>query len=301
MALANRVEAAAPLARAAVKPVRVAKERLNTLAAGFYAVFNENKILAAEFPAKHAARCDVELRRITTVTRVPETGGAGQGERASCHPCRTAGALPVVSWQHGTILSFDQVPSNLMRLEDDSYDLQDNVDSIETLFNIQRFAGNGYAVIAADYLGKGLYRNGRVEAYAVKRASVQCCTDVLQAGTAELRRLGHRPSALFLNGWLQGAVNTQWLKQELQRRGVKVTATATQSRFNNFVETFRFWLDPSFYVRASGGSAYPPTPEWLTPCLVVLPGSYRQYYRLDNLFETAIKPQHRCFRGELLA
>lgn len=295
-AFALRVEASPPRHTAdAANPVRVTKERLNKLAAKFYSVFNENKILAAEFPAKHAARFDVELRRITTFTRIPETGERVKVSGLLAVPAGQRGAVPLVSWQHGTILSFDQVPSNLTRLADESYNPQDNVDSIETLFNIQRFTGNGYAVIAADYLGKGPYRNGRGEAYVVKGATVRCCMDVLQAGTAELNRLGMRPSALFLNGWSQGAVNTQWLKQELQRRHVRVVATATQSPFNNLAETFHYWVDPSFYIRASDSGSYTLPPVWITPCIIVLLGSYRQYYGLNNLFETAIKPQHRAF------
>lgn len=202
--------------------------------------------------------------------------------------------MPVISWQHGTILSFDQVPSNLIQLENESYELRDNVDSIETLFNIQRFAGNGYAVIAADYLGKGPYRNGRDEAYVVKDASIRCCLDVLQAGLLELRKLGIRQSAMFLNGWSQGAVNTQWLKQETQRRGIKVAATATQSPFNNLPETFRYWVSPKSFI-PSTDTSYPLPPVWITPCIIVLLGSYRRYYGLTDLFKSTIKPQYLAF------
>jgi len=219
-------------------PVRVSKERLNALATKFYSVFNERNILAPISVEKHSARFDVELRRITTFTRVPETGERVKISGLLAVPAGKHGSLPVISWQHGTILSFDQVPSNLTRLEAESYELHDNVDSIETLFNIQRFAGNGYAVIAADYLGKGPYRNGRGEAYAVKDATVQCCLDILKAGLLELGKLGLRKSTLFLNGWSQGALNTQWLKQEMQRRRIKVAASATQSPFNNLPEAF---------------------------------------------------------------
>ncbi|WP_199752162.1 twin-arginine translocation signal domain-containing protein [Bradyrhizobium sp. RP6] len=135
--------------------VRISKERLNTLAAKFYAVFNEGSILPTSFADKHAARHNVELRRIVTSTRIPETGERVKVSGLLAVPAGARGALPVLSWQHGTILSFDQVPSNLLRLADQTYELRDNVDSIETLFNIQRFAGNGYAVVAADYVGKG--------------------------------------------------------------------------------------------------------------------------------------------------
>jgi hypothetical protein len=276
------------------EPVRVSRERLNALAAKFYATFNEGSILAADFPDKHSARFDVDLRRITTFTRLPETGERVKVSGLLAVPAGKHGPLPVISWQHGTILSFDQVPSNLTRLESVGYELRDNVDSIETLFNIQRFAGNGYAVIAADYVGKGPYRNGRGEAYAVKGATIQCCLDVLNAGLLELGKLGLRKSALFLNGWSQGALNTQWLKQEMQRRGIKVTASATQSPFNNLPESFHYWVAPKSYI-ASTDNAYPMPPAWITPCLVVLLGSYRRYYGLNKLFDTAIKPQYRAF------
>ena len=274
--------------------VRVSRERLNALATKFYSVFNENNLLGPISVEKHSARFDVELRRITTFTRVPETGERVKVSGLLAVPAGKHGSLPVISWQHGTILSFDQVPSNLTRLEAESYELRDNVDSIETLFNIQRFAGNGYAVIAADYLGKGPYRNGRGEAYAVKDATVQCCLDILNAGLLELGKLGLRKSTLFLNGWSQGALNTQWLKQELQRRRIKVAASATQSPFNNLPESFRYWVNPKSCI-PSTDTAYPMPPAWITPCLVVLLGSYRQYYGLNRLFDTAIKPQYRAF------
>ncbi len=281
-------------AQSAVPRVHVSKERLDSLASTFFAAFNEGSVLGPFSPGRHAARYDVELSRISTLTRVPETGEPVEVSGLLAVPAGHSGPLPVVSWQHGTILSFDQVPSNLIRLASESYALRDSVDSIETLFNVQRFAGNGYAVIAADYLGKGPFREGRGEAYAVKDATVRCCLDVLQAGVRELEKSGLRPSSLFLNGWSQGALNTQWLKQDLQRRGITVAASAAQSPFNDLPETFHYWSDPPSFI-PSTETSYPPPPAWIVPCLIVLLGSYRRYYGLTDLFETAIKPQYRAF------
>ncbi|WP_316233609.1 lysophospholipase [Bradyrhizobium sp. SZCCHNPS2010] len=272
------------------RPVRVTKDRLDALAAKFHAVFNEHNILPPFSADKQGARVDVELRRLTTFTRVPETGERVKVSGLLALPAGHQGPLPVVSWQHGTILSFDQVPSNLIKLADPNYELRDNVDSIETLFNIQRLVGNGFALIAADYLGKGPYRDGRGEAYAVKDATVQCCLDVLNAGLLALDQLGFRKRALFLNGWSQGALNTQWLRQELQRRRVKVAASAAQSPFNNLPESMRYWVTAG--ADPSADSAYPKPPIWITPCVIILLGSYRLQYRLTDLFKTAIKPQH---------
>jgi pimeloyl-ACP methyl ester carboxylesterase len=200
----------------------------------------------------------------------------------------------VVSWQHGTILSFDQVPSNLMRLADPNYTLQDNVDSLETLFNLHRLAAQGYVVIAADYLGKGPYRENQAEAYAVREATVQCCHDVLDAGMSMLKPLGIRSSSLLLNGWSQGAINTQWLGLELHRRGIRVDALAAESPFNNLPDSLRYWSG-NLKFASSEAKPYPAVPAWMTPCLVILLGSYRAYYKLPDLFDTAIRPQHRAF------
>jgi hypothetical protein len=275
-------------------PIRIARTRLDALAARFYPVFNEGNVLGAFSAERHGARYDVELRAFTTRSRLPQTGEPVEVSGLLAVPAGREGPVPVVSWQHGTILSFDQVPSNLTKLAAESYELRDSVDSLETLFNVQRFAGNGYAVIAADYLGKGPHRNGRDEAYAVKDVTVQVCLDVLQAGVYELERSGRRPSNLFLNGWSQGALNTQWLKQELQRRSIAVAATAAQSPFNDLPDTFHYWSSPQSFAPSTTVS-YPPPPAWIVPCLVVLLGSYRRYYGLADLFETAIRPQYRAF------
>lgn len=270
--------------------VVVTKERLNTLAAKFYPAFNHNAILPPFSPDRLGAKYDVVLRRITTFTRVPDSGQRVKVTGLLALPVGAKTRLPVVSWQHGTILSFDQVPSNLVRLGQPGYELSDNGDSLETLFNLQRLAGNGFAVIAADYLGKGPVRQGRGEAYAVKGASIQCCLDILSAGMDGMRRLGHNQSSLFLNGWSQGGLNTQWLKQELERRNVTVAATAAQSPFNNLAEALRYWCNPRSITGTD--KAYPPVPNWVALCLIVVLGSYREYYGLTDLFKTSIKAQY---------
>jgi pimeloyl-ACP methyl ester carboxylesterase len=272
------------------RPVLVARQRLDELAAAFHPVFNQGEIIAPFSARDHGARHDVELRRITTTTRVPETGEKVQVSGLLAMPAGLKGALPVVSWQHGTILSFEQVPSNLLRLGEAGYALRDNVDSVETLFNLHRLAGQGFVVIAADYLGKGPYRNGRGEAYAVRQATVQTCRDILDAGLEMMRSVGVSSSALFLNGWSQGGLNTQWLAQELQRRRVKVHAIAAQSPFNDLSNSMRYWCGA---LKFAGD--YPPLPSWISACLIITLGSYREYYRLEDLFRAAIRPEHLAF------
>ena len=192
--------------------VTIGRARLDELAQQGYATFNQRQVLKPYDPARHGAGGDVRLHRITTYTQVPETGETVKVSGLLAVPANASGPIPVVSWQHGTILSFVQVPSGLTRLADPGHVLDDAADSTETLFNIHRFASHGYAVIAADYLGKGPYRENRPEGYAVKDASVRTCVDVLNAGLQALRLLGLEPAELFLNGWSQGALNTQWLR-----------------------------------------------------------------------------------------
>jgi len=55
------------------------------------------------------------------VTRVPEAGEQVEVSGLLAFPLGTQGALPLVSWQNGTILFFDQVRSNLIRLASESY------------------------------------------------------------------------------------------------------------------------------------------------------------------------------------
>lgn len=270
--------------------VLVSRVRLDALAATLHETFNENQVLRSFDTKRHGARFDVELQRITTYTQVPETGETLKVSGLLAVPVGIKGPLPVVSWQHGTILSFDQVPSNLTRIADSAYVMRDSVDSMETLFNVQRLAGNGYAVIAADYIGKGPYRNGRTEGYAVKDATVRTCVDILDAGLAALHGLGHEPAALFLNGWSQGALNTQWLHQELRSQGRAVAGTAVQSPFNELNETFRFWTGVDTY-RDPESTPYPDSPAWMSLCIIVLLGSYEHNYGLQGLMRSAVRPQ----------
>ena len=272
--------------------VSVSRQRLDALVAQFFPVFNQSNVVEPFSARRHGARYDVELRTLSTFTKVPETGERVQVTGLLAVPVGVNGRIPVVSWQHGTILSFEQVPSNLVRLSDPAYSLSDERDSLETMFNLHRLAGQGFAVVAADYLGKGPLRETRSEAYGVQDASVATCSDILDAGLRGLGQLGLQSSALFLNGWSQGGANTQWMHQALRRRGISVTASAAQSPFNNLLESLRYWTG---HLPVADLERYPKVPGWATLCLIVLLGSYREYYKLPDLFQTAIKPQYRDF------
>ena len=271
--------------------VTLTRARLDQLAASSYAIFNEGSVLPEFDGQRYAAAQDVELHRITTFTQVPETGQTLKISGLLAVPAGARGPLPVVSWQHGTIFSFSQVPSELYRAAEPGYQMTNNIDSHETLFNLHRFAANGYAVIAADYLGKGPYRGNRAEAYAVKDASTRTCIDILEAGLQGMRQLGVQPAELFLNGWSQGALNTQWLHQALQLSGIPVRASGAASPFNDLSQALDYWTGLSGFPDPEA-TPYPTRPLWLGLALGVILNSYEMYYGLDGLVETMIRPEY---------
>lgn len=280
------------LGRAGIdRSCRVSAARLDAQVAKAFPLFNKPTVLPSFDAQKDGARSDVDLHRIVTHTVVPETGERLKISGLLAVPAGIKGELPLVSWQHGTILSFDQVPSNLTRLADPAYELTDAADSLETLFDVQRFAGRGYAVIAADYVGKGPFRDGRGEGYAVKGVSVRTCIDILAAGQDAMRSLGLRSSKLFLHGWSQGALNTQWLHQALRAKSRPIAATAVASPFNDLNEAWSFWTGFQTFALPRGVTSYPALPNWISLCMIVALGSYELQYKLTGLLRSAVRPE----------
>ena len=271
---------------------RVSRQRLDALVSKAFALFNKPVILPAFDAQTNGARFDVDLHRIVTHTVVPETGEKLKVSGLLALPVGVKRDVPLLSWQHGTVLSFDQVPSNLTFLADPTYELTDAADSLETLFNVQRFAGHGYAVIAADYVGKGPFRNGRGECYAVKAVTVRTCLDILAAGQVAMGSLGFKPSKLFLYGWSQGALNTQWLHQALRRRSSPIAGTAVASPFNDLNEAWSFWAGAQTFPLPQGVTSYPALPNWISLCMIVALGSYELQYGLKGLMKSAIRPEY---------
>lgn len=271
---------------------RVSAARLDQLVSDAFPLFNKPEILPPFNAKSQGARYDVDLHRIGTYTTNPENGERVKVSGLLALPAGIKGEIPLVSWQHGTLFSFDQVPSNLTLLADPARQLTDAADSLETLFNIQRFAGHGYAVIAADYIGKGPFRNGQGEAYVVKDVTVQTCLDILSAGEAAMHKFGVTPSKLFLYGWSQGAVNTQWLHQALRMQSRPIAGTAVASPFNDLNETLRYWTSAQIFPLPKGVTTYPELPDWIALCMIILFGSYESQYGLHGLMKSAIRPEY---------
>lgn len=160
-----------------------------------------NRILTDEIPAfagvKQSytpARNAVNLYRVTYHSVVPERGNqpiVATGLVAV--PDTPDTALPMVSYQHGTVYGKQQVPSFPEQSE-------------ETQLMLAQFAGQGYIVIGADYFGMG--QSEQPEGYMVKQSHQQATYDMLVASQAVLQHLKRRSTKLFLSGWSQGGFLT---------------------------------------------------------------------------------------------
>lgn len=245
---------------------------LNHFVSQQYPFFNVSGVLPKDYDSTVLGpKNGVVLYEIFYKTVVPETGKTELVSGLVALPDIDARRLPVVSYQHGTILSRDEVPSNTI-------DASGEVKSGETLFNIARFAGNGYALIAADYLGKGI--SPVDEAYMIKGATTQTNLDLLRASQEVLNALGYEPEQLFLNGWSQGAINTQWYTYALEALNIPVSAMTAASPFNDLLTTFQRWsVDPS-------------APSWVSLALDILLNAHQTYYDIDGLLSDAVNPDY---------
>ena len=168
--------------------------------------------IAVEYPA---ARNAVRLYRVTYPSVVPELGNKPvtlTGLLAIPEVAQTT--LPLVSYQHGTVYEKQEVPSYPDK-------------SAETQLMIALFAGQGYLLVGADYVGMGDSREP--QAYMVKASHQQATADLLPAARAVMAAQGLTPSHLFLGGWSQGGYVTMAMLERLEQLGVPVRAAATAS------------------------------------------------------------------------
>lgn len=181
-----------------------------------------NRILTVDFPAFSGASVTytpatnaVRLYRVTYPSVVPEQNNRRvllSGLVAV--PDTPAGPMRLVSYQHGTVYGKQEVPS-----------FPDN--SPETQLMIAQFAGQGYALIGADYVGMG--SSAEAQGYMVKGSHQQATTDLVPAARAVLADLGLASTGLFLAGWSQGGYVTMAMLERLEQTATPVTAAATAS------------------------------------------------------------------------
>lgn len=117
-----------------------------------------------------------------------------------------ANAVGLVSFQHGTTSDRERVPSNL---------------STDGLAAALLFAGNGYAMIAPDYVGLGVSK--RPHPYYVAADTARAVADMIHA----VRHIKGVPAtAPFLMGFSEGAYASLATQRALEAEGEPVLATA---------------------------------------------------------------------------
>ncbi len=244
-------------------------DRLNAILTTEYAGFSTFPITYP--PAKMA----VKLYRVTYPTVVPGSNNRpvlATGLVAVPEP--VSGKPPVLSYQHGTVFSKDEVPSQPEK-------------SMETRLMLAAFASQGYAVIAADYIGKG--GSPEPDSYIVKDATAQACFDMLQASRGVLADLGIEPGDLFLSGWSQGSFSTLAFLNRLEIVGEPVKAAAMASAPNDIYLCVSRWI-------------YAPSKldvQWLLGAFALLVHSYEEYHHLSGLSDAAFRPEYRETAREL--
>ena len=245
---------------------------------GTYTQEQLNEILTTELKAFSTKSATVSFPPVTNAVRlyrvrypsvVPEQGNRPVELSGLVAVPDTKGTqFPLVSYQRGTIFSRDEVPSVFDK-------------SAETRLMVAHLAGNGYIVIGADLIGKGLSNEG--EAYTVKEVTVQACMDMLDAARFVLANLGITSTQLFLSGWSQGALDTLYFRDRLEAQGVTVAAAASASTPSDLYLLCSRWINKPTALDAN----------WLVGSMALLVHSYERYAQLPGLSAAAIKPAYQ--------
>ncbi len=240
--------------------------------------FMASSTMPTEFRGKFPkARNAVKLYRVKYPSVVPEWNNRPVVASGLVAVPEGGGkTLPIVSYQHGTVFDRSYVPSN-------------PENSMETRIMIARFAAQGYAVIGADYFGRG--ESDLPDSYLVKSSTQQATFDMLQASRAVLAALGHEPGKLFVSGWSQGGWATMAFLQKLEAVGVKVTAAAAASAPVDVYVTVTRWMNNPQPVDAA----------YLPGVLAIQLQAHENYHGLPGLAESAIRPEYLKAARDLYA
>lgn len=250
-----------------------------------YQYFNEGNA-APPFEASMGAKNDINIYRVTYKTRSPDTQKTYQVSGLLSVPISDpekpgkSSNPPLVSYQHGTILYPEDAPSNLFKDDAIQRDpLTGAPYSLETLINLVKLGGNGFAVAASDYIGNNASQ--ATQSLGVKATTIQTSQDMIQASKAVLRALGHPTKDIFLNGWSMGALHTQWLANALEKQGRPAKGIAATSGPSDLLGIMRYWMND-----------YPGTPSWFTSAMPIMLGAYEKYYEINGLMRDGIRPKY---------
>jgi hypothetical protein len=232
-------------------------------------------------PPRSTAANDVELYAVRYDSVIPELGNrkiTASGLLAlPVLPDRSR--LPSIIYRHGTVFGKYEVPS--YSFKDKNPTAHPHYDgAYETRFMVGLFAGNGYAVMAADYFGMGDGADAP-EAYFVKASTQQASYDFYLDALEFMESKKITPAHLFVGGWSQGGLNATGLLEKLERKKVLVAGTFTAS-------------SPSDPFAALNGLMYHPRQGldagWLNTIVALSVFAFENYHDEKDLAKSVIAP-----------
>jgi acetyl esterase/lipase len=184
---------------------------------------------------------------------------------------RATGRLSTVAYQHGTSVSFYDVPSNPNIVGP----FAAGGESFEGPPSNAVFAGNGFIYIGPDYVGLGDSSVPR-HRYFHAASEASAAVDLLAAADRVLAGLHvQRDGKLFVFGFSQGSHAALALHRELERTGVDVTATATVGGIFDVERWFLSALDNQTTITL---------PLYMAYILLAYDDTYDVYRRKTDVF-----------------
>jgi pimeloyl-ACP methyl ester carboxylesterase len=229
-------------------------------------------------PSFEPAQYDVDIYRVAYDTAIPDRNNRPTRAYGMLAIPRVedASTLPLLSYQHGTIFGKFETPSYAFVPEEENpqYD-----GAYENRIMVARFAGSGYAVIAADYIGMG--DSTEPDGYTVKSSHQRACLDMLNVSRAHLAGLGIETPHVFLAGWSQGGFVTMALLEKIEMEtDIEIAAVATAAA-------------PCDLFAALNGVIYHPRPldaPWINTIVIYTALAYETYYGWPE--SNVIRPEH---------
>jgi dienelactone hydrolase len=186
-----------------------------------------------ELPPAPKATNAVDLFRVRYYSKSPDLGGKEimASGLLALPKIADRSSIRLMSYQHGTVMGKYEVPSYAFARTNPTGQPH-YLQAYETRYMTGLFAGNGYAVMAADYYGFGDGASFK-EAYFIKNSTAQANYDLYLDVMKYLAANNIKPSKLMLGGWSQGGLNTTGFLQVLEAKGVKVDAVFTAASLND--------------------------------------------------------------------
>lgn len=180
-----------------------------------------------EMPTPSSAANAVEIYSVRYEAEIPELGGKTivASGMVALPVLADRSALPLLSYQHGTVFGKYEVPSYAFQASNPSGSAHYE-GAYETRYMAAMFAGNGYVVMAADYFGMGAGAS-LPEAYLMKASAQEANHELYKDVLVFLSSKGIAQTHLFLGGWSLGGLNTTGFLERLEASSVRVSGSFT--------------------------------------------------------------------------